>query len=329
MKTLTTFALLSMGNKRINTFFLLQEGFQAEDSSNPLLKFAVHLKEDRTMKKLTITCLALVAMVASSQTTKAAPVSLTLNLTTDTNLNLFVTIFGGGRSANVPFNLIGSIDITLDDAIGNLAGTNDTASISLDDAAIDFSDESVSDFLDEAVFSHGPIGFTGLGINSLSSNGGIALTTTSPTDPYAYTFDPGGGSPTALSIDEGAFSYMFSGPIGSLIGSGTIDFAMDPVGVTVSPVGQIGLVTQDVTVTGDTIVVDVVVSAPLDFAFDILITPGLSTVEPDGVFPFDLEFSGALVATGSYTTIIPEPSTLVLLGIAIAGMIPLWRRLRG
>jgi len=101
---------------------------------------------------------------------------------------------------------------------------------------------------------------------------------------------------------------------------------MDPVVVTISPLGQIGLVTQDVTVTGDTIVVDVVVSAPLDFAFDILITPGLSTVIPE--FTIDFDFSGALVATGSYTTIIPEPSTLVLLGIAIAGMIPLWRRLR-
>ncbi len=280
------------------------------------------------MKKLSIPCLALAAIVAFGQTTKAAPVSLTLNLTTDTELNLFVTFLEGIRSANVPFDLTGSIDVTLDDAIDDLAGTNDTTSISLDDAAIDFSDESVSDFINEIAFSHGPIGFTGLGINSLSSIGDISLTTTSPTDPFESTFDPGGGSPTALSIDEGAFSYMVTGPLSVLFGSGTIEFATDPGVATVSPVGQLGLVTQDVTVTGDTIVVDVVMSAPLDFAFDILITPGLSTVNPDSVFTFELDFSGVIVATGSYTTIIPEPSTLVLLGIATAGMIPLWRRLR-
>ncbi len=270
------------------------------------------------MKKLSITCLALAAMVVSSQTTKAAPVSLTLNLTTDTGVTLFVSTIGGTVSAIVPFNLTGSIDVTLDDAIDDLAGTNDTTSISLDDAAIDFSDAFVPDFMDEFI-GQMDIGFSGLGINSLSSNGGIALTATNPTDPFESTFDPGGGSPTTLSIDEGAFLYSSGGFIG-VLGSGTIDFAIDPVGVTVPPVGQIGLVTQDVTVTGNTIVVDVVVSAPLDFAFGLL--------PLTDVLFFDLEFSGALVATGSYTTIIPEPSTLVLLAIAIAGMIPLWRRLR-
>jgi len=272
------------------------------------------------MKKLSIPCLALAAIIAFGQTTKAAPVSLTLNLTTDTELNLFIFVLGGIGTANIPFDLTGSIDVTLDAAIDDLAGTNDTTSISLDDAAIDFSDESVSDIICGFI-GHLRIGFSGLGINSLSSNGGIALTTTSSTDPFESTFDPGGGSPTALSIDEGAFSYLGIGAIGGLIGFGTIEFATNPGVATVSPVGQIGLVTQDVTVTGDTIVVDVVVSAPLDFAFDILILSDSVT--------FELDFSGALVATGSYTTIVPEPSTLVLLGIATAGMIPLWRRLRG
>jgi len=41
-----------------------------------------------------------------------------------------------------------------------------------------------------------------------------------------------------------------------------------------------------------------------------------------------MDFSGVIVATGSYTTIVPEPSTAVLLGIAVVGLIPLWRRLR-
>jgi len=151
------------------------------------------------MKKLTITCMALAVIVASSQATKAAPVSLTLNLTTDTGLNLFVSTIGGAITVSVPFNLTGSIEVTLDDAIDDLAGTNDTTSISLDDAVIDLSDES---FMTNLGFLGGAFMETsGWGINSLSSNGGIALTTTNPTDPYTYTFDPGGGSPTTLSID--------------------------------------------------------------------------------------------------------------------------------
>ncbi len=277
------------------------------------------------MKKLSIPCMALAAIIACGQTAKAAPVSTALTLTTDSGVNLVVSTLGGFVSSEVPIpvDLIGTIEITLDDAIDDLAGTNDATSVSLDDAAIDLSDASF--FLNLHFYQMGAV--SGLGINSITSNGGIGLTTTSPTDPFTSTFDPGGGSPTELSIDEGIFTYLGIGAFGDPWGFVSADFAVDPVSATVSPVGQIGLVTQDVTVTGNTIVVDVVVSAPLSFSYEI---PVLNTADPgDPILNINLDYSGALVATGSYTTIVPEPSTLVLLGIAIAGMIPLWRRLRG
>ncbi len=266
------------------------------------------------MKNLSITCMALVPLVFFGQTAKAAPVSLALTLTTDSGVTLFTSTVGGSVSAIVSFDVTGSVDVTLDDAIDDPLGTNDTTSISFDDAEIDFSDETL-------VFDLGILGsvdgeFIGLGINLLTSNGSIPLTTTLAADPFAYTFDPGGGSPTEFAVDEGLF--VTSGSFGTVFVSNTLDFSNAPLGGTVDPVGQIGLVTQDLTLTGNTLVVDVLMSAPLTFS-DSIVTEGQT---------IDLEFSAILIATGSYTTIVPEPSTVVLLGLAAAGLIPLWRRLR-
>jgi len=267
------------------------------------------------MKKLSITCMALAAVFSFGQTAKAAPVSLALTLTTDSGVTLFISAIGGAISDVIPFDMSGTIDVTFDDAIDDPAGTNDTTSISFDDAAIDLSDEPL--LLEFGFLGNVQGGFTGMGINTFSSNSPIPLTTSVASDPFEYTFDPGGGSPTELEIDEGLFTYIGTGALGVTHGS-SLGFSIDPAAQTFVPVGQIGLVTQDMTLTGNTLVVDVVVSAPLSFTGAILTDP----------LALDTDFSGVLIATGSYTTIVPEPSAVVLLGIAAAGLIPLWRRLR-
>lgn len=269
------------------------------------------------MKQLPFVFVAIVIAVTLGQKVNGAPISTTLTLTNDSQLTLFLSAVGGAVETDLPFDLSGTIDVTLDDAIDDFAVNNDTTSLSLDDAAIDLSDESV--LLD--TFANGvTFDFSGLGINTLSSNGAVALATTDPTDPFEYSFDPGGGSPTELSIDEGLFTYLGTGPIGGLIGSGTVNFTADPSVATLPSVGQVGLVTQDATLIGNTLLVDVIVSIPLTFA-DTLQSDSVSGLEIAG------SFAGAIVATGSYTTIVPEPSSVVLLGIAMIAAIPLWRRL--
>ncbi len=270
------------------------------------------------MKKLSLTCMALAAMVAFGQTAKAAPVSTQLTLTGASGVNLFISTLGGAVTADIPFDITGTIDITLEDQIDDGVSGTATTAIALDDAAIDLSDQSLNLSLGFLGGVEGEI--TGAGINQLSSNGNIPLTNTNPTDPFTYTFDPGGGSPTSITIDEGLFTYLGTGPVGGLLGSGTLDFASDPIAAELGPVGQIGLVTQDIGAqVGNTVTVDVVVSAPLTFADTLLTDP----------VTLDVDLSGALVATGFYTyVIIPEPSTLVLLGIAFVGLVPVWRRLR-
>lgn len=269
------------------------------------------------MRKSLAVILAFVTVFGfSTKEASADPISLTLTLTDDAGAGLFIAAIGGAMTEAIPVDISGTIDITLDDAIDDLAGTNDTTGLDLNGGNIQLSDESLNlslTFLGEVEAE-----LTGVGITTLNTTETLVLTTTNPTGPFEYTFDPGLGNPTALGIDQGQFTYLGTGSLGEALGSGTIDFTTDPLSADIPPTGQIGLVTQTVTVTGSTVVVDVVVSAPITFS-DAILTDPVDVV---------VNLSGALVATGSYTTIIPEPSTIVLLGVALVGLIPMWRRLR-
>ncbi len=271
------------------------------------------------MRKYLAVSLACAVMVCS-QSAKAAPVSTQLTLTDDAEVDLFISTLGGAVTALLPFEIDGTIDVTLDMAISGPLGSpvDNTTGLSLDGAAISLSDQTLDLNL---AFLGGVEGeIVDAEINQLSSDGIIPTTNTNPTNPFEYTFDPGGaGAGTDLAIDSGVLTYLGTGPVGGLLGSGTLDFASDPVSATLDSVGQIGLVTQDVVAqVGDTVTVNVIVSAPLTFMDTILTDP----------VTLDVDLSGALVATGFYTYIVPEPSTFVLLGVALLGLIPMWRRLR-
>ena len=146
------------------------------------------------MSRVLISSIVLASALVCSQNAKADPVSFQLTLTTDSTTTLFVNVFSGIGLAAVPLDMSGTIDITIDDALyyDEYDPTNDSTSISLNDAEIDFSDEEFSVYLGFI----GDLDFelSGAGINSLSSNGPIGINTVTSTDPYEYTFDPGGGS---------------------------------------------------------------------------------------------------------------------------------------
>jgi len=211
----------------------------------------------------------------------------------------------------VPFDLSGTIDASVDAGLTNET-SNDSTGLAFLDADIDIADVSLS--IPAGFLGGVSAEIVGAGINNLTTNGNVALTSTNGANAWTYTFDPGGGSPTQIGIDQGLFTYLGTGAAGGLIGSGTVDFGTDPVNADVPPIGQVGLVTQNAVVSDG--YVYVTVSAPLTFA-DTIIT------DPVAV---DVDLGGAIVATGMYA--IPEPSTIVLLGIALVGLIPVWRRVR-
>lgn len=264
------------------------------------------------MKKITFVCLAVAALVSSDKSTGAAPVNFELTLTTNSSADMVLYILSGAITASIPMDLSGTISATFDDAIGQ-DEVNDSTGISLSGADINLSDVTydIDGFLIGGIL----VGFAGAEINTLDTNGYLPLSTTSPVNPFEYTFDPGGGSPTEIAVDAGVFTYLGTGPANGLIGSGTADFSTNPIAAEMDPVGQIGMVTQQAVLSEGHVFVTV--SAPITF---------VDVVQTD---PFEIYFGleGFVVATGMYP--IPEPSTVVLLGIAIVGLIPLWRRLRG
>ncbi len=256
------------------------------------------------MKKFATICMVLTAVTGFAiQNVEAAPASTSLALTTDSSLTIFVSTLSGATTGSATSFLTGTIDATIDDA----SPISSTAEIT--DAEIDLSDDSL--FLDLSLFGGVEAALIGVGINSMTSNGGMTLNNTSGVNPFTYTFDPGENNLDA-TINEGLLTYNGTGALGGILGMGTFDFAADNLDFSLGPVGQIGLLTQNQN--GAT--VDVTVSVPVSFSDQIATDP----------VTIDVFITGAFVATGQY--IIPEPSTLVLLGLAGLGLVPVWRRLR-
>ncbi len=286
------------------------------------------------MKKHIVAVVVFISFVSFGQASLASPVPVTLTLTDSSAANLFISGLLGAFTSSVPIDLSGTLDVEIRDATyARFDNTvhHFTTSIALTGSDIELSDESISSnrgFLGGVEF-----GLINVGINQFNSNGQIDLMNLAEVDPFEYTFDPGGGVGGAdLAIDQGLFTYNGTGVLGGRLGSGIVDFSLDPVGGLLGPVGQIGLVTQDVVLVGDTTTVEVAVSVPLPRVEAILTSVEYVSTFEDTVsttqYEVLVELSGALVATGFYTAIVlPEPSTVVLLGIALVALIPLRRRM--
>lgn len=212
-----------------------------------------------TMKQLATVSLAIAAIVSSDKSTTAAPVNVQLTLTTDSGADLLISFLYGVAFVTLPIDFSGTIDVAIDDSLGADV-INDSTGLSLSSADIDLSDTTYRalPFIGELEFAT-----TGLGINTLDSHGYIPLSTTNPVAPFEYTFDPGGGSPTEIALDEGLFTFRGGGGVATILGSGTVDFSVDPIVAELNPVGQIGMVTQHAVLSEGHVFVTV--SAPLTF----------------------------------------------------------------
>ncbi len=263
--------------------------------------------------KPTVCAMIAVAIISlASRTANAVPVPFVFSLSSDSDVSLFISTIGGSVTASIPFAVSGSFDATIDLDFISLFEV-EANEFSILNAQIDFADQPV--LLDLGFLGGAAGSLDGLGINQFFTNQPIPLNETAPDE---YSFDTGDGNPTEIAIDEGLFTYLGTGPVGGLLGSGTIDFSDDPVAATLGSVSQTGsLVIEDIGPgIGFYPSIEVIVTIPITFSDTILTDP----------LEVDVDLSGQLVATGF---IVPEPSTFVLLGIALVALIPLRRRLLG
>ncbi|MBX7167327.1 MAG: hypothetical protein K1X74_13435 [Pirellulales bacterium] len=288
-----------------------------------------------TLMKKTISCVALAALAGlCASSAHAAPVSVSLTLQPSSILSLTVNALGG-ITASTTTVLSGNQNVTIDNgdmrvAVGNITVPDLADTISLDGGLINISDASLN-------LNLGPLGtvlagFQNAKLTGLTSTGNLPLNYIGGF--ATYNFDPGdpfGGNVTSTSINNGVLTYSGSGAVALLLGSGTLDFATDPVGFDLPELGDVATLNQSETFLGastmgsmicSTYNVDVLLSAPLSVSQNIL-------TDPIDVLAI---LQGQIVASGSYLyTVcvpIPEPSSIVLLGIASIGMLPLVRRLR-
>ncbi|MBX7166237.1 MAG: PEP-CTERM sorting domain-containing protein [Pirellulales bacterium] len=235
----------------------------------------------------------------------AAPAYVHLNLA---GSSLLLTIDAlGAITATVGFNPTGTQEIFFDDGC-------DPTSMTFDHGDFSLSDQTLQ--LNLGALGNVRVGFAGVKLGGLVSTGNVPLNYTGGT--WNYTFDPGdptGGNVTSIAIDEGLLTYVGSGAISLLLGSGTLDFATDPVIADLPSLGQTGTLTRTLLSSASSSY-SVVLSAPLSV---------YTAVDSDlGIYA---TLQGVILATGTYMCV-PEPSTLVLLSIALVGLIPICRRIR-
>lgn len=264
------------------------------------------------MTKFKFASLALLSAIAlSASPALATPVPVNLTLTPSSVLTLTVAALGSVTGSTAT-TLSGNQAITLND------GTPTASSLSLDGGSITLSDASL--FLNLGLLLGGVnAGILNGHLTGLVSTGQVPLNYTSGS--WNYTFDPGDnslGSTTSAGIDSGVLTYRGTGIVGSLLGSGTLDFGGSPANFSLPPLGQVASLTQSLLgMTGASTTYKITLSAPIDVAQSVLTAP----------VTVDATLQGAIVATGTYV-IVPEPSTIVLLCIALGGLLPIYRRLR-
>jgi hypothetical protein len=220
-------------------------------------------------------------------------------------INLTIAAVGGAATGAVNTTVTGTI---AGDLVVNPVGPNfspgdltiQTTNINFDMTQVGLSNGSLSINL----------GFLGA-VNAETFGVGATLDSNGPITPDVAgaptsTYDPDGST---LTLNVGVITYKGSGAVGGLLGSGTFDFTNDPTSVNIpSAPNSVSLtVSQNPGPKSITLVIPLSVT---------------TTVTTD---PVDItaNVTGVIVATGF---LVPEPGTLVLLGIAAAGLVPVIRK---
>ncbi|MBX7166137.1 MAG: PEP-CTERM sorting domain-containing protein [Pirellulales bacterium] len=251
--------------------------------------------------------LPLLLVLCSASCCIAAPVSTTLTLVPGSNLTLTVRLLGSiSTSVNVPAS--GTQNLTLD-SCDPLATT-----LSFDGGQL-FADDNSFTF-DLGALGSASASLIDVTLAALNTPGQIPLSYSGGT--WNYQFDPADStnSNTYSGVNGGLLTYQGSGPIALLLGSGTLDFSSDPLYFELPQGGELATLNQTLLGTsGGASTYGLTLTLPLSVNAQIVV-PGLGV---------DAYFSGTIGATGSYVCV-PEPSTVVLLAAALAGFLPLARR---
>ena len=158
-------------------------------------------------------------------------------------------------------------------------------------------------------FCLGPLGavfadLIGLGFSTTS--GPLALVNTSGS---MRPFDLGG---TTLSLDQGLITYEATGYAGTLLEPGTFDFNVDPLNFEVDP--------------GPTVKIIEELAQPGKANVTLLIPISVETQVTTDTTDIKAILNATILATGM--KMVPEPTTMVLLGIGVVGFLAVVRRQR-
>ncbi|MBX7165631.1 MAG: PEP-CTERM sorting domain-containing protein [Pirellulales bacterium] len=254
----------------------------------------------------------------------AVPITTTLTLDSSQSfLTLHISAANGLITAAPTTSVSGVQDVTTE---GRVFGTHqDFDSLDLALSGGDWALEDTETFIDFGSFLGGVVvGNLGISMHGLTTSGFLE------TDPDAVDFGLGYFAdyyPTDVVtpssyVDSGLMTYTGTGAIGGLIGSGTLDFSGSPFDLPLLPAHHrysgVGFFGDRVSQSGQNRTYAVTLALPVSFAPVMLMTS-----------PIDVSatLQGYIVATGLLIYNVPEPSTIVLLAIALCGLIPLWRRL--
>ncbi|MBX7166138.1 MAG: PEP-CTERM sorting domain-containing protein [Pirellulales bacterium] len=253
-----------------------------------------------------IGCCLCIAFAAPAQ---AAPLAASLTVPNSTLL-LSVDALGA-ITATANLSLTGTQGIELNDDFPV------ATKLTLGGGSLAIADNSLT--LDLGALGSIGAGLVGAVISGFRSDGQLPLQFTGVD---SFAFDPGDDTdPTETILDVGLLTYQGTGPFGSLLGDGTIDFSSYGARFLLYSIGPLGTLTRSVVGTsGGMTTYGLALAAPISTERIQLDDPA-----PDGIF---IQLQGMLFATGTYVVAVPEPSTICLVGLGLLALIPFVRRPR-
>jgi len=231
------------------------------------------------MKNKTLLPIALItafAVVGHGTASAAFMQATTFTLTTNSKMDILIFAAGNTLTASSSGAMNGAFTSWI--SCDNDATFGDYLSLfSIESMDIDIADNSLTI----------PLGGLG-GINA--GNVGYHLVGTGPhltgtaTATGTSTFDPGG---TTLGFDSGMLTFAGNGSLGGLLGTGVVDFTIDPAEAEI-PTGAINM-TATLTATADPEKILVSVSIPIFAPIDDFVTDPIE---------IDVTLAGLIEATG-------------------------------
>lgn len=252
-------------------------------------------------KSKVLVALAAAALVGFASSASALPLPFSLEVDSSlSKLTLKLSALSGAATGAATTTLSSpspadGLDGTIDLAnyAGNVAGNGATTS-----GGANLSNQTLS-------ISLGFLGSVDAGLVGVHASIGAgvlnAIGPQVPGNPGSNTYDIGG---TSLTLDAGVITYAGAGPIGGLLGSGSIN---PPIAFNL-PSGTLATVKLG--------------PGPGSRAMTLTIPVNITTTVVTDPIAVDANLAGQIVFTGVR---VPEPGTIALLAIGLVGLVPVVR----